>query len=43
MKRYALLGERLSHSHSPLIHQEIYKDMHIEAEYELLELSLIHI
>mgnify|MGYP000755591874 CR=1 FL=1 len=39
MKRYALLGERLSHSHSPLIHQEIYKDMHIEAEYELLEVA----
>ena len=39
MKRYALLGEKLSHSYSPLIHKEIFKDLGINAEYELLELK----
>lgn len=39
MKKYALLGEKLSHSYSPMIHKEIFKDMNIEATYELLEVS----
>lgn len=39
IKKYALLGEKLSHSHSPLIHKEIMQDMGIHAEYELLELT----
>lgn len=39
MKRYALLGEKLSHSYSPIIHKEILKDFGIEASYELLELN----
>jgi len=39
MKRYALLGEKLSHSYSPMIHKEIFKDMEIEATYELLEVE----
>ena len=40
MKKYALIGEKLSHSHSPLIHQEIFKDLNIEASYEKLEVSI---
>ena len=31
MKKYALLGEKLSHSYSPLIHNEIFKDLNIDA------------
>lgn len=40
MKKYALLGEKLSHSYSPLIHNEIFKDMNIDANYELRELKI---
>ena len=29
MKKYALLGEKLSHSYSSIIHEEILKDMGI--------------
>ena len=29
MKKYALLGEKLSHSYSSVIHEEILKDMGI--------------
>jgi len=39
MKKYALLGEHLSHSCSPLIHQNIFKAYNIEASYEKIELS----
>ncbi len=39
MKKYALLGEKLSHSHSPLIHGEIFKDMNVDATYEKIECS----
>lgn len=37
MKRYALLGEHLSHSYSPLIHNEIFKAYNVDATYEKLE------
>lgn len=37
MKKYALVGAHLSHSHSPLVHSEIFKDMNVSASYELLE------
>lgn len=37
MMRFALLGEKLSHSYSPLIHNEIFKDLNIDATYELKE------
>lgn len=40
MKKYALLGEKLSHSYSPLIHNEIFKDLNIDASYELIELKI---
>ena len=39
MKTYALLGEKLSHSHSPLIHTEIFKDLNVDARYIKLECS----
>jgi len=34
---YALLGEKLGHSHSPLIHNEIFKIMGVDATYIKLE------
>lgn len=37
MMKYGLLGEKLSHSYSSLIHQYIYEQLHLEASYELLE------
>ena len=37
MKKYALLGEKLSHSYSPLIHNKIFKTYDIDASYSLLE------
>ena len=40
MKKYALIGEKLSHSHSPLIHGEIFKDLNIDATYEKLEVNI---
>ncbi len=39
MKKYALIGEKLSHSYSPLLHSEIFKDLNIDATYELLEVK----
>ena len=40
MKKYALIGEKLGHSHSPLLHNEIFKDLGIEATYEKLEIGI---
>ena len=37
--KYALLGEKLGHSFSPIIHKEIFKDLKIDADYELLEIK----
>ncbi len=37
--KFALLGEKLSHSYSPQIHTEIFKDLKIDASYELKELK----
>ena len=37
MKNYALLGEKLSHSYSPIIHKEIFKAYNLDANYSLLE------
>ena len=37
MKRFGLLGEKLSHSYSPTIHNFIYESCHIDASYSLLE------
>ncbi len=37
MKRYGLLGEKLSHSYSPTIHNFIYEALRLDASYSLLE------
>jgi len=37
MKKYGLLGEKLSHSKSPEIHNDIFKYLKIEASYDLIE------
>jgi len=39
MLKYALLGEKLSHSLSPEIHEEIFKALGINASYTLVEVS----
>jgi len=39
MKNYALLGEKLSHSYSPIIHKKIFEEYNINANYTLLECS----
>ena len=40
MLKFALLGEKLGHSYSPIIHNEIFKDLGINATYEKLECSI---
>ena len=39
MNRYALLGHKLSHSKSKVIHEYFFKKNNIEATYELLEIE----
>lgn len=39
MKKYGLLGEHLSHSYSPIIHNEIFKAFGLDATYEKIECS----
>lgn len=38
MNRYALIGEKLSHSLSPALHEHILSEMGLEGTYELVEL-----
>lgn len=38
--KYALLGEKLGHSFSPIIHKEIFNDLNVNATYELKEISI---
>lgn len=40
MKKYALIGEHLGHSHSPLVHSKIFKEFGIDATYEKIECSI---
>lgn len=40
MKKYALLGEKLGHSHSPLIHSEIFKIMNVDGTYSKIECNI---
>ena len=40
MKKYALIGDHLSHSHSPFVHSEIFKDFNIDATYEKIECTI---
>lgn len=37
--KYGLLGEKLSHSYSPIIHNYVFEKLNIDASYELLECS----
>jgi len=37
MKKYGLLGEKLSHSYSPIIHKLVFNMYNIDANYELIE------
>ena len=37
VKKYGLLGEKLSHSYSKTIHQYVFEKLDIDASYELLE------
>lgn len=37
MKKYALLGEKLSHSYSPIIHKKIFEAYNVDYSYSLLE------
>lgn len=39
VKKFGLLGEKLGHSFSPEIHKLIFKEIGIEASYDLIELS----
>ena len=38
MNKYALLGHPLTHSCSPIIHNELFKQNNINATYELLDI-----
>ena len=38
--KFALLGEKLGHSHSPLIHSEIFKIMDVDGTYSKLECNI---
>lgn len=37
MKRYALIGEKLGHSYSKILHEKIFETLKIDAVYELKE------
>ncbi len=43
MKKYGLLGEKLGHSYSKLIHEWVYQYAKIEASYELIECSSLQL
>ena len=36
MKKYALIGEKLSHSLSPCIHEAVFGELDLEAGYTLM-------
>lgn len=39
MRKFGLLGKKLSHSLSPLLHNTFFEDMGLEAEYKLYEIE----
>lgn len=39
MNKFALIGEKLSHSYSPEIHKAILKKMEVDGEYSLIEVE----
>ena len=40
MKKYCVIGEKLSHTMSPQIHNEFFKIMNIEATYDVVEIAM---
>ena len=38
MKKYALIGEKLSHSLSPCIHEAVFGELDLDAGYTLMEI-----
>ncbi len=40
MKHYGLLGEHLSHSYSKIIHEYIFNNLNIDADYSLIECDI---
>lgn len=38
--KFGLLGEKLGHSYSPLIHNKIFECINVDATYELIELKI---
>jgi len=41
MKKYGLLGGKLGHSLSPVIHESFFKHIGLDGSYELLETELV--
>lgn len=39
MRKYALIGEHLSHTLSPTIYNELFSKFKVDAEYEIIEIS----
>lgn len=39
-KKYGLIGGKISYSYSPIIHEKVFKELGIDAEYSLLEPKL---
>lgn len=39
MKKFAVIGDPIAHSLSPLLHQEIYQQMGIDARYEKMQIT----
>jgi len=40
MMQFAVIGDPIAHSLSPLLHQEIYRQLHIDASFEKIQLNL---
>jgi len=39
MKKFGLIGEKLGHTFSPIIHKEILNNINVSGEYGILELD----
>ena len=39
MRKFGLLGKKLSHSLSPLLHEIFFEEFGVEAEYKLYEVT----
>ena len=40
MKQFAVIGDPIAHSLSPLLHQEIYRQLDIDASFEKIQIKL---